>query len=94
MASTIYDIAERAGVGIATVSRVINGSSRVSDRTRAQVQAAMNELGFRPNAAARRCTQPPEGCCPGSFLYLYVLLQRVQADDKRAAPSRRGFRAC
>ncbi|OQX67761.1 MAG: hypothetical protein B6A08_13855 [Sorangiineae bacterium NIC37A_2] len=54
MASTIYDIAERAGVGIATVSRVINGSSRVSDRTRAQVQAAMNELGFRPNAAARR----------------------------------------
>jgi DNA-binding LacI/PurR family transcriptional regulator len=53
-APTIYDIAERAGVGIATVSRVINGSRRVAEVTRNRVQAAMNELGFRPNAAARR----------------------------------------
>jgi DNA-binding LacI/PurR family transcriptional regulator len=51
---TIYDIAARAGVGIATVSRVINGSRRVSDLTRKEVQAAMVELGFRPNNAARR----------------------------------------
>lgn len=53
-APTIYDIAERAGVGIATVSRVINGSRRVSDKTRKAVQKAMGELGFRPNNAARR----------------------------------------
>jgi LacI family transcriptional regulator len=51
---TIYDIAARAGVGIATVSRVINGSRRVSEQTRKEVQAAMAELGFRPNNAARR----------------------------------------
>jgi DNA-binding LacI/PurR family transcriptional regulator len=51
---TIYDIAARAGVGIATVSRVINGSRRVSEHTRQEVQAAMAELGFRPNNAARR----------------------------------------
>jgi DNA-binding LacI/PurR family transcriptional regulator len=51
---TIYDIAARAGVGIATVSRVINGSRRVSEPTRKEVQAAMVELGFRPNNAARR----------------------------------------
>jgi len=51
---TIYDIAARAGVGIATVSRVINGSRRVSEHTRQEVQAAMTELGFRPNNAARR----------------------------------------
>src|SRR5690606_3177375 len=53
-APTIYDIAARANVGIATVSRVINGSRRVSDKTRKAVQKAMSELGFRPNYAARR----------------------------------------
>lgn len=53
-APTIYDIAARAGVGIATVSRVINGSRRVSEKTRNAVQAAMDEMGFRPNHAARR----------------------------------------
>ncbi len=51
---TIYDIAAKAGVGIATVSRVINGSRRVSDKTRKNVQLAMAELDFRPNNAARR----------------------------------------
>jgi DNA-binding LacI/PurR family transcriptional regulator len=51
---TIYDIAARAGVGIATVSRVINGSRRVSEKTRKSVQKAMSDLGFRPNNAARR----------------------------------------
>ncbi len=52
--STIYDIARHAGVGIATVSRVLNGSARVADTTRATVQDAMAELGYRPNRAARR----------------------------------------
>ncbi len=51
---TIYDIAKRAGVGIATVSRVLNGSERVADATREAVQRAMQELDFRPNRAARR----------------------------------------
>jgi DNA-binding LacI/PurR family transcriptional regulator len=51
---TIYDIAKHAGVGIATVSRVLNGSERVSPHTRSVVQSAMSELGFRPNRAARR----------------------------------------
>jgi LacI family transcriptional regulator len=51
---TIYDIAKRAGVGIATVSRVLNGSDRVADATRNAVQQAMKELDFRPNRAARR----------------------------------------
>lgn len=51
---TIYDIAARAKVGIATVSRVINGSARVADGTREAVVQAMGDLGFRPNRAARR----------------------------------------
>jgi ABC-type transport system involved in Fe-S cluster assembly fused permease/ATPase subunit len=52
--ATIYDIARRAGVGIATVSRVLNGSGGVAEATRRAVQKAMGELGYRPNRAARR----------------------------------------
>lgn len=51
---TIYDIAKRAGVGIATVSRVMNGNLRVSAATRELVESAMGDLGWRPNRAARR----------------------------------------
>ncbi len=50
----IFDVARRAGVSKSTVSRVLNGSDRVSEATRAAVQRAMEELGFRPNSAARR----------------------------------------
>ncbi|RPE38961.1 LacI family transcriptional regulator [Streptomyces sp. Ag109_O5-1] len=50
---TLRDVAARAGVGRGTVSRVINGSPRVSDGTRAAVEAAIAELGFVPNTAAR-----------------------------------------
>jgi len=53
MAVTIYDVAERAGVGIATVSRVLNNSPRVRDVTRLRVMAAIEELDYRPGAAAR-----------------------------------------
>ena len=53
MTATIYTVAERAGVSIATVSRVLNGTARVSDQTLARVQRAMEELGYQPNAAAR-----------------------------------------
>ena len=50
---TLEEVAARAGVGRGTVSRVINGSPRVSDRTRAAVEAAVAELGYVPNRAAR-----------------------------------------
>ncbi len=51
--ATIADVAERAGVSIATVSRVLNRTTRVSDQTAERVQKAINELGFVPQAAAR-----------------------------------------
>ena len=51
---TIYDVAEAAGVGIATVSRVMNGESKVRPSTRASVLSAIKELGYKPNRAARR----------------------------------------
>ena len=53
MAITIYDIAERAGVSIATVSRVFSGRSRVADATRERVFAVARELGYEPNVSAR-----------------------------------------
>lgn len=49
----IYDISKRAGVSIATVSRVINGSPKVSDRTKLRVMKVIEESGYTPNAFAR-----------------------------------------
>ncbi|HNX61778.1 MAG TPA: LacI family DNA-binding transcriptional regulator [Candidatus Limiplasma sp.] len=49
----IYDISQKAGVSIATVSRVLNGSNRVSPKTRDKVLAVMDQLGYVPNAFAR-----------------------------------------
>jgi LacI family transcriptional regulator len=49
----LMDVARRAGVGAATVSRVINGGQNVSSGTMAAVQKAIKELGYHPNHAAR-----------------------------------------
>lgn len=53
MPLTIYDISKRAGVSIATVSRVLNGSDLVSAKTRQRVLAVMEECGYTPNIFAR-----------------------------------------
>ena len=53
MPVTIYDIAKRAGVSIATVSRVLNGSNRVSDRTKSNVLEVASALGYQPHVSAR-----------------------------------------
>ncbi len=50
---SIYTISEKAGVSIATVSRVINGSENVSDKTRKKVLAVMEQENYTPNAFAR-----------------------------------------
>lgn len=50
---TIKDVAASAGVSIATVSHVINGTRYVSDELKDRVQKAMEELGYRPNTLAR-----------------------------------------
>lgn len=51
--ATIHDVAERAGVSIATVSRSLNGHGRVSAETRRRVLAVAASLDFRPNRSAR-----------------------------------------
>jgi DNA-binding LacI/PurR family transcriptional regulator len=50
---TITDVAQRAGVSIATVSRVLNGSTPVVQETAERVQAAVAALSYIPHAAAR-----------------------------------------
>ena len=49
----IYDIAEKAGVSIATVSRVINGNGPVSRKTADRVLGVIEEMGYRPNIFAQ-----------------------------------------
>ncbi|MBQ9123539.1 MAG: LacI family DNA-binding transcriptional regulator [Lachnospiraceae bacterium] len=50
---TIYDISEKAGVSIATVSRVLNGSSNVSEKTKKKVLDVIHQYEYTPNAFAR-----------------------------------------
>lgn len=53
MAINISDVAEHAGVSIATVSRIINNLPGYSEKTKERVENAIKELGYKPNAVAR-----------------------------------------
>lgn len=54
--ASIIDVAKKAGVGIATVSRVINNSGYVKQETRDKVEAVIREIGYVPNEIARSMT--------------------------------------
>jgi LacI family transcriptional regulator len=56
-AATIRDVAARAGVSVSVVSRVLNGTGPVAPVKRAQVLDAIEELAYRPRAAARELSQ-------------------------------------
>ncbi len=49
----IYDVSKKAGVSIATVSRVLNGNANVTEATRKKVMKAIEELDYTPNIFAR-----------------------------------------
>ncbi|MBD8497809.1 LacI family DNA-binding transcriptional regulator [Paenibacillus arenosi] len=51
--ATIYDIAKQANVSAMTVSRVINNTGRVSEKTRTKVKQVMEEMHYIPNSVAR-----------------------------------------
>ena len=55
---TIKDIAERSGVSVSTVSRVLNNHPDVSDENRAKVMAVVRELHYVPNSSARDLVRP------------------------------------
>src|SRR5207237_7602985 len=50
---TIYDVARLAGVSTATVSRALNGTAPIAAATRAAIDDAIEQLGYRPNPIAR-----------------------------------------
>src|SRR5579872_6404664 len=53
MPPTLADVAQLAGVSLATASRVLTGSARVRPQTRDKVEQAMTRLGYVRNRAAR-----------------------------------------
>ncbi|MGP3914932.1 LacI family DNA-binding transcriptional regulator [Nonomuraea sp. 10N515B] len=59
--ATLRDVAKRANVSIRTVSNVVNGYAPVSDELRGRVQAALDELDYRPNLIARNLKQGRTG---------------------------------
>ena len=84
---TIYDISEKAGVSIATVSRVLNGSGIVSEKTRKKVLDVISRYEYTPNAFARGLglnTMKTIGilCADSSDLYLakavYYIEQKLR----------------
>lgn len=80
---TIYDISEKAGVSIATVSRVLNGSSSVSEKTKKKVLDVINQYEYTPNAFARGLglnTMKTIGimCADSSDLYLAKAIYYIE----------------
>lgn len=89
MALTIYDISKKAGVSIATVSRVLNGSENVRPATRKKVMDVIEKYDYTPNAFARGMglhSLKTVGilCADSSDLFLakavYFLEQELQAN--------------
>jgi LacI family transcriptional regulator len=75
---TIYDVAARAGVSTATVSRALNSLTSVRPSTRAKVMAAMEELEFVPNVVAR-------GLSSGKHWILGLVFTRAVVEDNERA---------
>lgn len=86
--STIYDVAEAAGVAISTVSRVLNQSPEVSEATRARVEAAVRELRYQPQRIARtlasQATHALAVALPSATSLFYVELLKGVKDVLRA----------
>ena len=83
------DVARLAGVSHQTVSRVINGSSSIRPATKARVEQAIEELGYRPNTAARALVTRRSGIIgivgSSSALYGPSSIQRSVQEAARAA---------
>ena len=61
MKFTIRDVAKLAGVSIATVSRVINNHSSVSEKTKKRVEEVITRLDYKPDAIARSLVTKKSG---------------------------------
>jgi hypothetical protein len=106
----IKTVAERAGVSVATVSRVLNGNPTVAEDLAVRVQRAVEETGYRPNGIARslrtRSTRTialqakqdhamPGGLASRLTFFIMPIDRRGTASRRRAtAPRTRGSARC
>ncbi len=61
MASTIYDLAEAAGVSISTVSKALSDSYSISEKTKKRIREIADSMGYQPNARARSFARQKNG---------------------------------
>src|SRR5579883_2709408 len=88
---TIADVARRAKVTTATVSNVITQRVPVSEKTRARVLQAIEELGYRPNLVARGLAQ---GKTLTLALVVPLLPPRQRTGSRSSVPPEPGSRSC
>jgi LacI family transcriptional regulator, galactose operon repressor len=84
--ATIHDVADRAGVSIKTVSRVVNREPNVRDEMMRRVQQAITELNYRPNFSARNLA--------GRKAYLVALIYDNPSDSYLAGVQAGALRSC
>ena len=89
--ATIRDVARRAEVSVASVSRVLNGLQNVSESTRARISDAVRELGYVPHAGARSLSLARNNAVGVVLPDLYgeFFSEIVRGMDREA--SRRGY---
>ena len=97
----IYDIAEMAGVSIATVSRVLNDSPNVAEKTKLRVRGIMEEHGYVPSGFSRRlglnalktigliCPDAADDCEDGTQYQRTAYSQPVRGGDEDAGRTNR-----
>lgn len=88
----MHDVAQRAGVSSKTVSNVINGYPYLRPETRARVEAAIAELGYQVNVAARNLRQGRTGMIALVLPELRLPYFAELADSVIAAAERAGLR--
>ncbi|SMH27855.1 transcriptional regulator, LacI family [Rathayibacter oskolensis] len=91
MAVTLHDVARVADVSIKTVSNVINDYPHIRPATRARVEAAIAELGYRPNLSARSLRRGRTGVIGLALPELSLPYFAELADSVMRAADRRGL---
>src|SRR5688500_7282324 len=91
MAATLHDVARVAGVSFKTVSNVINHHPHVRDTTRAKVEKAIAELGYRPNLTARSLRSGHTGAITLALPQLRLPYFAELADAVIEAAAKRGL---
>lgn len=92
---TIRDVAQKAGVGVGTASRVLNNSTQVRPATRERVLAAIRELGYKPNLIAQQLPRKTHvghiGVITQPFLTYHAFSERLQGVQTQLSQLERDY---